>query len=152
MGSMAQKAAAKLAQSSDSKLEQDRLASERSARLRSEAPYIWERLKEILAEEAGDFNKLGQGNISVTRERTRVEMRFTPVNDLLKGGLTVTFDATVPVITFTKFTSSGPVESPMGRLTFATNSDRTSVGLKYHGSDLLSEFQGAEYLFNMVFE
>jgi len=156
MGSLAQQAAQKLQQDSDSKMERERLASSRTARVRSEAPYLWDKLKEILAEEIGDFNKLGQGNISLKQERITLEMKFAPLNKMTKSEIHVAFDANVPVINFIKFQFtdqySTPKESPKGRLTFDADPDLTSVGLRYPDGELLTAHQGAEYLFNMLFE
>lgn len=156
MGSLAQQAAQKLARSSDSKMERERMASSRAARVRSEAPYLWDKLKEILAEEVGDFNKLGQGDISLRRDRTTLEIKFAPVNELTKGEIHAAFDANVPVITVKKLehgdAHSHPKESLLARLTFEADPDLTHVGLRYPGSDLLTAHQGAGYLFNMLFE
>jgi hypothetical protein len=156
MGSLAQQAAEKLAQSTDSRKERAKLASERLARIRSEAPYLWDKLKEILAEEIGDFNKLGQGNISLKQERITLEMKFSPLNELTKTEVHAAFDAGVPVVNFKRLRHTdaypAPEEGSTLRLTFDADPDLANVGFRYPGSALLTVYQGAGYLFNMLFE
>ncbi len=119
MASWAEQAAQRLANEETQERERENAASAKSARIRSEAPYLWEELKDALGTNEREFRVLRPGFLEIDaliQGLTTVRLRSAKQRELI-----VTFDGNVPVVTYVLNKTSDAYSHPKpdkGRFSF----------------------------------
>jgi hypothetical protein len=157
MSTWAEQAAQRLANEETEQRERESATTSKSARIRGEAPYLWEALRQALQANVVEFKTLRPGFLEIDpliQHLTTLRLRSTGK----QRELVLSFDANVPVLTYTLNQFSDAYSHPKpekGRFSFDARPDNTdSMGTWFidNSGRKLSVAELAEVLLNLLIE